>query len=64
MEMEGTATAGASTVADEVPAIKGRDIPWVILGRHDLLALLHGLTPQQGAAWISLLAEAISAGQA
>jgi len=36
--------------------------PWVILGRHEWLALTHGLPAVQAGHWIALLAEALSTG--
>ncbi len=38
--------------------------PWVALSRHDLLALVHGLTDAQAGAWTKIVAEALSAGTA
>ena len=46
-----------STDSQEPPA-------WLPIGRHDLLAHLHGLTLPQRGVWATLCAEAISAGSA
>ena len=37
--------------------------PWVALGRHDLVAMLHGLPDSQALAWVRLVALALSAGE-
>jgi len=63
MDGQGAATAAHnSSLHDAGRGIKGNGVPWVLLGRHDLLAALHGLTLPQKGVWADLIAEALSAG--
>lgn len=62
MDMGAAEAANATNLSDSRQKINGQLPPWVTLGRHDLLALLHGLTVGQAGAWALILAEALSAG--